>query len=314
MESFSAALGVVFPMLVMMSAGAILRRASLADGPTVRRVDAINFRLFLPCLLFINIYRSDLSQDFNAGTLLFALAAYGLLLGAVLLIVPRLVHTPERTSVVCQAIVRGNFVLFGLSITEYIYGEGHSGTAALLAAIMVPLMNVTAVVLLEYFRPGGGQVSGRRLLLGVVKNPLIIASLLALALVLSPLRLPEMIASVITSMSRVATPLAFTMLGATLSLEGFQNNRRILLWTVLTRMFLVPLLALTAAVLLGFRGAALTALMVLFASPTAVSSFSMAQQMGADGELAAQLVALTSIVSLGTIFFITFLFQSLGLL
>lgn len=54
--------------------------------------------------------------------------------------------------------------------------------------------------------------------------------------------------------------------------------------------------------------------MVFFAAPTAVSSFTMAQQMGSDGELAAQLVALTSGLSLGTIFLITFLFRSMGLL
>ena len=56
LESFLVALGVVFPMLVMMASGVILRKTGMADRPLVRRVDAINFHLFLPCLLFYNIY------------------------------------------------------------------------------------------------------------------------------------------------------------------------------------------------------------------------------------------------------------------
>jgi malate permease and related proteins len=66
--------------------------------------------------------------------------------------------------------------------------------------------------------------------------------------------------------------------------------------------------------LLGFRGEALLGLMVLFASPTAVSSYTMAQQMGADGKLAGQLVAFTTGVSLLTIFLFVFLFKQLGYL
>ena len=272
LESFLVALGVVFPMLGMMASGVILRKTGMADRPLVRRVDAINFHLFLPCLLFYNIYNVDLAQDFSVEVLVFAAAGLVLSLALSLLIVPRLVHRRDQVGVVVQAIVRSNFVMFGLAVTEYIYG---AGTAT---------------------------------------NPLIIASALALVLLFLDVRLPAMVVDVVATMSRVATPLAFTMLGATLSLEGLHRNRRVLVWTCLARMVLLPAVALTAAVALGFREVELTALMVFFAAPTAVSSFTMAQQMGSDGELAAQLVALTSGLSLGTIFLITFLFRSMGLL
>lgn len=315
LESFLVALGVVFPMLVMMASGVILRKTGMADRPLVRRVDAINFHLFLPCLLFYNIYNVDLAQDFSVEVLVFAAAGLVLSLALSLLIVPRLVHRRDQVGVVVQAIVRSNFVMFGLAVTEYIYGEGNAGVAALLSAVVVPAMNVIAVLLLEYWRPeGSSRVSGKKLASGIVTNPLIIASALALVLLFLGIRLPAMVVDVVATMSRVATPLAFTMLGATLSLEGLHRNRRVLVWTCLARMVLLPAVALTAAVALGFREVELTALMVFFAAPTAVSSFTMAQQMGSDGELAAQLVALTSGLSLGTIFLITFLFRSMGLL
>ena len=161
LESFLVALGVVFPMLVMMASGVILRKTGMADRPLVRRVDAINFHLFLPCLLFYNIYNVDLAQDFSVEVLAFAAAGLVLSLALSLLIVPRLVHRRDQVGVVVQAIVRSNFVMFGLAVTEYIYGEGNAGVAALLSAVVVPAMNVIAVLLLEYWRPeGSGRVSG----------------------------------------------------------------------------------------------------------------------------------------------------------
>lgn len=315
MESFLVALGVVFPMLVMMASGVILRKTGMADRPLVRRVDAINFHLFLPCLLFYNIYNVDLAQDFSVEILAFAAAGLVLSLALSLLIVPRLVHRRDQVGVVVQAIVRSNFVMFGLAVTEYIYGEGNAGVAALLSAVVVPAMNVIAVLLLEYWRPeGSGRVSGKKLACGIVTNPLIIASALALLLLFLGIRLPAMVVDVVATMSRVATPLAFTMLGATLSLEGLHRNRRVLVWTCLARMVLLPAVALTAAVALGFREVELTALMVFFAAPTAVSSFTMAQQMGGDDKLAGQLVVFSSIFSIGTMFLLIFLLKELAFL
>lgn len=315
MESFLLALSVVLPMLLMMTAGVLVRRAGIVDAVTAKKMDGLNFRLFLPCLLFVNICQSDLAHDFSIGVVLYVLAAFLVLMTALLLVVPRLLKRPEQISVVCQAIFRGNFVIFGLTVTEYIYGAESTGTASLLSAIVVPLMNVSAVVLLEYFRPGGsGHVEPKKLLLGVAKNPLIIGCALGVVVSLLGLELPEMVFSPIRSMSKVATPLAFVLLGATLSLDGFRRNRRILTGTLLVRMVLVPAVMITAAILLGFRGVELASIMVLFGAPTAVSSFSMAQQMGADGELAAQLVALTSVCALPTIFSLTLVLRLLGYL
>ena len=58
----------------------------------------------------------------------------------------------------------------------------------------------------------------------------------------------------------------------------------------------------------------LAVLTALFCSPTAVSSFTMAQQMGGDSELAAGLVAVGSACSVLTVFLWIFCFKQLGLL
>jgi len=68
------------------------------------------------------------------------------------------------------------------------------------------------------------------------------------------------------------------------------------------RLIVIPVIFLSLAVFLGFRNEALGVLVALLASPTAVSSFVMAQHMEGDGELAGQLVVISSFASIATIF------------
>ena len=71
---------------------------------------------------------------------------------------------------------------------------------------------------------------------------------------------------------------------------------------------------LAGAYFLGFQGQQMCALMVLFAAPVAVSSYPMAVALDADGELAGQLVAFSTLFSLVTIFGWTALLSALSVL
>ena len=64
--------------------------------------------------------------------------------------------------------------------------------------------------------------------------------------------------------------------------------------------------------LLGFQGVAFVSLIGVFASPTAVNSFTMAQQMGGDAELAGDIVVSTSALCIVTMFAWSVLFKALG--
>ena len=54
--------------------------------------------------------------------------------------------------------------------------------------------------------------------------------------------------------------------------------------------------------------------MVLFMAPSAVSSYTMAQQMDADGELAGQQVVFTTAFSILTIFLFVLITKNFGLI
>ena len=84
--------------------------------------------------------------------------------------------------------------------------------------------------------------------------------------------------------------------------------------TCLQGTILSPLIFLSLALAAGMRGVALACVFIAFGAPTAVSSFPMAQQMGGDGELAAEVVAVTSTFSILTTFLFVFALKSMGLI
>lgn len=183
---------------------------------------------------------------------------------------------------------------------------------ALLGAIVVPATNALAVIILEINRSGKAEPG--KILRSVLKNPMVIAACLALACKALRFRLPDLIYGGIISIAGVTTTISFISLGISLDLGELQDNWYPLALGVVLRMIVIPAIFLPIAVALGFRDSALCAMLVLFAAPAGVACYPMAVAMGADGQLAGQLVCCTTIFSIFTLFFFVFLFRVTGLM
>lgn len=86
-----------------------------------------------------------------------------------------------------------------------------------------------------------------------------------------------------------------------------------LLTPLCERALVYPAIALPIAVLAGLRGPEFAVLTSVFATPTVVSSFSMATQMGGDPDPAASAAMVTTTLSAAAMFLRIFLFKSLGM-
>lgn len=312
-ESFMTALRVVVPLALLMGIGGLIRKTKVVDRPTMRKVDNLCFRLFMPTLLFTNIYESDLLHNIDGRGFLYVLICMLVIFFVAGIFLPRkLLADGGSAASVGQALIRPNYILFGIAVAKSIFGESGAGTVALFGAMIVPLINIFSTLILELNRSGSADV--KKLLLSVLKNPMIVATLLALALMTLHIQIPDLLYSVVKDVADVTTTIAFISLGVSLDLGQTLSNRRTLVIAVLARMVLLPLIFLPLSIALGFRDGTLCAMMIFFAAPTAVSSYPMAVAMGADGPLAGQLVCSTTVVSIFTIFCWTFLLRSLGLM
>ncbi len=310
MDNLYLAFSVVFPLFAMMATGYLLRIVKLFDEEFLRKLNNLCFKVFLPLSLFINIYQSDFRQSFSPKLTLFAISCMAVLFTALMLIIPRLENDDKKKGVIVQGIFRGNVILFGIPVTISLFGEGSVGTVSILVATMVPMMNILAVVALESF----GKIHYKTMLKNVATNPLIISSLIACLMALFNLRFPVLVEKTVVDMSRVATPLALAVLGGSFTFTSLKGYIRPMLIGVIGKLVVSPAIFLPISITMGFRGAELAALFTLFASPTAVSSYTMAQSMGQDGKLAAQIVVMDSMLSVVTMFIWILILKQVGVI
>lgn len=303
MTNFLLALSVVFPLMFIMSIGYLLKRTGITDTHSLNIMNVMTYRLFLPVLLFLNIYSMRPEDTLNqSNALLIIMTALCLIVSVVInhFIFSRFVPDKKRCSVMVQGTFRGNLIMFGIPIAITLNGPDHIGTVSLLAACIVPLFNLLAVIVLEMQR--SSKISITKILLGIITNPIIIASVLAILLLVADIKIPGLILSPLESISKVATPLAFIVLGGTFQFKHLRHNLRFLIPVAMVKLILLPAFIISIAYLLGFREEAIVAIIGGIASPVAVSSYTMATVMEADGELAGQIVIVTSLISIITIF------------
>lgn len=316
MDNIIVSFNVIAPVFFLMVLGYFLvNYTSLADGKLTKQANAIVFKIFLPCMLFYNVYQSDIGSEIHSRIRLCIWAAGGLLILFVLLclIVPRIVTQENQQGVVIQGIFRSNYVIFGVAVVQNMYGLKSTTTAAILSAILVPMYNFLAVVVLSIFGEKR-ENDWKKIILDIIKNPLIISSVLGIIFSLLGIRLPTAVDTTVQDLAKLSTPIAFMILGGDLDFSKVKGNLKTAFVVLTIKLVILPLIMIPMVVMMGYRDADLLSGVLAYQTPVAVSSYIMAQQAGADGQLAGQLVVFSSVLSIFTLFVTIFILRTMGLL
>ena len=293
-DSMILAADVVLPIFCLILIGYSIQVFKVISKDSFIEINKLVFMLFLPLVLFQSIYHTDLSVSFNVKLILFALAGLLAVLLASMLVVKHTDDDPRKKGVMVQAMYRSNFILFGLPIVSSLYSD--IGVTSIMISFVVPFQAIFSVIVLEYYR--GGKFDFFNTSKKLLTNPMMIGTLVALFMMTLHVTIPTFAQKTIATLSAVATPLALLVLGGTFQFQELHKNVKQITVAVLTRLVIAPSVILGVAVFLGYRGIELITLMVLFASPVAVSSYSMALVMDGDGELASQLVLVSTLFSM----------------
>lgn len=213
-----------------------------------------------------------------------------------------------------QASVRSSAAILGIAFVENMYGN--AGLAPLMIVSAVPLFNIYSVIILTFSANGGQHGTGaiRKACINVLKNPIIIGIVLGLPFSLLRIDIPTIPLKMIDSVGATATPLALLVVGA-----GFEGTKALAkikptLWATAIKLVILPAVFLPLAIALGFHGAELVAALIMLGSPTTVSCYVMATNMGNDGELSTSIIVLTTLLSSVTLTGWIFLLRSMGLM
>ncbi|OON98524.1 MAG: hypothetical protein ATN35_00905 [Epulopiscium sp. Nele67-Bin004] len=299
MENLYIAISVMFPLFCMMILGYFLNHIGMMDKAFAKQLSGLCFNTFLPILLFMNIYNSDFYSLFSPKLVVFSMTSVTVAFLVLMAIIPKIVKKDTDKGVVIQGIFRSNFILFGVPIMASLYGPENTGTAAIVTAFVIPLFNLYSIIALNIF--AGKDYNKATLIKKILKNPLIIATVLAFCFAITGIRLPVLVTGVLSDLAGIATPVALMTLGATFEFGNLKKYKELLSLAVLGKLIIIPGIFVPISIWLGFTGPALATLMIMFGSPTAVASFTMAQSVNANDELAGQIVVINSLLSIVTI-------------
>ena len=330
----ATAVHAVAPVVLLILLGYLLRQSGFLSGDFVKTGNRLVFNVCLPCMLFINVYNIESFAAINWPFVLYCAAVILLIFALGCVTAVLLTKRPERRGVIWQCSFRSNFAIIGLSLAGALGGDEAEAVAAIVSSFAVPLLNILSVVSLSVFAKEGEKSDFRKILKNIAKNPLIISVVLGLlCLCIRELQTAAFAAAVFTleeqckflytavnNLKSVASPFALLVLGGQFTFSAVKGLLKEIAAGTLWRIVLAPLIGIGGAALLGGMGVLscganeYPALIAMFGSPAAVSSAVMASSMGADEQLATQLVVWTSLFSVITVFAEVCILMAAGLL
>ncbi|MFY0991442.1 AEC family transporter [Halomonas sp. C05BenzN] len=312
LEVFLGTLEVTLPVFAMVFVGLGLKRFGWIDQAFISTASQLVFKGTMPALVFLSIIKADLDATLNPRLLgFFALATLGSFLlswGWALLRVPY-----EERGVYVQGAFRGNGGIVALALAAGMYGDYGLSAGGLLLGVVILAYNALSVIALASYQEGQ-RTDWRSIAVNIARNPLILAVVVAVPVAALGLGLPGWLMTTGEYFASLTLPLALICIGATLSLGAIRSSGRLATGASLMKMVTVPVLATAAAWLVGFEGRELGLLFLFFASPTAAASFVMVKAMGGNATLAANIIALTTLMASLTITLGVFGLKAAGLI
>lgn len=288
-------LAITAPVFAMLFLGVALKRLRWIDTPFIDTASSLVFRGTMPTLLFLGVFKADLDAAMQPQLLsYFFLATVASFFVAWAWAIWRVPF--EDRGIYTQGAFRGNNGIVGLALATSMYGDYGLSVGSLLAALAILCYNALSAVVLAIYSPGvkpGVKAIAR----SIVTNPMIIGVLLAVPIAYWKIPLPQWFLTSAEYFAQMTLPLALICIGGTLSLASLRRSSGTAIGSGLMKMVWLPLLSTFGAWLFGFRGADLAILFLYFASPTAAASFVMARAVGANHELAAAIIVITTLVA-----------------
>ena len=310
-QHFIVAVKAIIPLFILIGMGIYVRWRKMLTDTELQHVNAMVFRVFFFCMMFYNMYTTTIATAFRPRLMAFTVTALFVMLLVSGIVVCTVEKDNRSRGAMLQGLFRSNFVLLGLPLVENIFGPEAVAVPTMMIAVVSPIYNVVSIFILESFR-GKGHFSLASSFAKVLQNPMIVGALLGLFFVIAGISVPEPLLKPVRQIAYCTSPVALLILGASFRFGTVSEEKRNLAILVLGRLLVIPALVMGTAYYMGFRGVDFVTILCIFATPCAVASFAMAQQLGSNAELAGNGVVVTSAFSSITLFFWVVLFKALG--
>ena len=298
MENLIFSLNATIPIFALMVLGYLFRRIGLIDDRSAAWMNKFVFKAALPVLVFKDLAGQDFAKTWNGKFVLFCFAATSVSIAVIALLSKWIVKDRAKRGEFIQSSYRSSAALLGIAFIHNIYGDAASGMGPLMILGSVPLYNIFAVIVLmltaEDENKANGKKKIRSTLRGILTNPIILG--IAIGMLWSVLRIPQpkVVQTIVSNIAALATPLGLMSMGATFEFQKALKELKPALIASFIKLFVLAAIFLPMAVMLGFAGEQIVAILVMLGSATTVSCYIMAKSMGHEGTLSSSVIMLTT--------------------
>lgn len=298
----------ILPDFLIILLGALLSARFNYDRNFWKSAERLVFNVLFPPLLFLSVARSSASLS-EAG--------YFLLVGVVTMLFAVLASASVKLFVkaddwthasVFQCGFRFNTYI-GFAIVLKLVGADGLALMALLISIWVPISNTIAVAVLalavQKKENSASSAPKNRILINtvsaVVRNPLIIATVLGLAVKIVEIPVPTPAADFLNSLGKASLAMGLLCIGAGIKIQDLSRYKALIAACTVERLVAVPVIALAAGLITGLMPVEYATLLVFAALPTAQSCYVMTSAMRGNAPAVADVTACQTLASMFTL-------------
>jgi malate permease and related proteins len=298
---FHILLDIILPIFVLIGAGAVLQRAIRLDLSTL---STLTVYFLLPAVCFVNIYETKMSSELISRTLLFLMLFNILLILTSMLIAKANGFDRKLTATFKNSMVLSNSGNYGLPVSELVFAANPAGMSI---QIIISIFQNLLTFTYGFFNCVSAQSSGIDILRKIMRLPVIYALLLATLLKWLDVEIPEFLWKPIENTSNAFMAVALVTLGAQVAYLKITQISRPIVWIVIGRLIISPIIGLLVIFILGLTDITAQALFIASSFPSSRNSALLALEYDNYPEYASQAVLLTTIISSITVAVVVYL-------
>ncbi|MCC9622709.1 AEC family transporter [Thalassospira sp. MA62] len=304
-----AILSALLPTFVLIILGHVLRQRKFVPDTFWPSAEKLTYFITFPALLFTNTAKADLGTVPIFGIASAMLGSIVICAVLIILAKPFINVSSSTFSSLFQGAIRPNTYI-GLAVAAALLGETGLTVTALCVALVVPFVNVLAVLACSHWGDNNRKPSVPNLLRDVIKNPLLMACVLGSIFNAIGIGSPPLIGPFFEVLGRASLPIGLLAVGAGLDLRAARKAGFPVGISTIGKLAISPAIAAGLCILIGLPPVELAAVTLYAALPCSASSYVLARLMGGDAQMMASIITVHTLVAILTMPVIAVLLQT----
>ncbi|KJV61986.1 AEC family transporter [Rickettsia amblyommatis] len=299
------------PIFLITLLGSIIKNKWLTSEEFWRGIEKLSYFVLFPAMLFNYVSTADLSVV-SIIKLVVALIISTILVSIGLIIYQKKynIDKVQFTSIFQGSIRYNSYIFFGVS--SPLLGPSGLSIVAVISSYMIIFTNILSVMIFAYYIPNKSVTNTIRtsfvlMMKLIVRNPLIIASLVGFVFNYSSLELHLGLKKTLDSLSNAALSIGMLNVGAGLNFTIRQELLHNVMFTSFVKLVAFPLVSVVVLWLMSIDGLDRSVGILYSCLPCASTAYVLSRQLDGDPDSMASIITFTTFFSVVTISIIMYI-------